>query len=96
MRHESVDSHFRVCFVQHKRTCVFSVQPSQSNACAEVLPSDVFFQPCFVDVETKPVGHVVCEGHAPPIHWMDMSASVVLMTNRTIAGCEMQSLDAWD
>lgn len=73
--HESIHGHFRVCFIEHKRTCVFSVEPTQSNACTKVLPADVFFHPGFVDGKSEPVGHVVSEGHASPIRYMNIRTS---------------------
>jgi hypothetical protein len=61
--HESINGYFGISFIQHQRAGVFSVQASKSNASAEVFPANILFKPSFVNVEPKPVGHVVCEGH---------------------------------
>jgi len=64
--HEGVHFDFGLGFVKHERRLLLSLELAKAYTGAEILPGDVLGEPCFVDVEPEPVGHVVGEDHATP------------------------------
>jgi len=76
--HERIHFNVGLGFVQHERGLFLSLELAKANTGAEILPGDVLCEPCFVDVEPEPVGHVVGEDHAPASGGKNISPSVGL------------------
>jgi len=76
--HERIHFNVGLRFVEHERGFLFSLELAEAYTGAEILPGDVLGEPCFVDVETQPVRHVVREDHAIPTGRMNIIPSVEL------------------
>ena len=66
MGHEGIHFNFGLCFIENEGCFLLTLEFAQTYTGTKILPRDVLFELILINVETQPVGHVVCEDHAQP------------------------------